>query len=244
MRILLLSDIHGNFPALQAIEQHFHGTAFDYITNCGDTLVYGPFPNETLDWLREHQVVSILGNTDRTVKDILEGRPFTKPRKDEKRIMYTVTVDQLRPENAAYLCSLKKSAFVSLSKEQSEQSAGIHLFHGSPADPDEFLFPDTPDKRFKEFVKHLEGLYTVTGHTHMPYIKQVKKKTFINPGSVGRMFDGNPQASCAVLEIENSKHRIRHYRIDYDIQAVVREIQALNLPEIYATMFTVGRKLN
>jgi predicted phosphodiesterase len=70
MKILLLSDIHGNFPALAAIINFFEDTSFTAICNCGDSLVYAPFPNETLHWLQNNNVRSILGNTDRKVKKL------------------------------------------------------------------------------------------------------------------------------------------------------------------------------
>jgi predicted phosphodiesterase len=55
MRILLISDIHGNYPALQAIDRQLDAASFDYIVNPGDSLVYAPFPNETLAWLAKHR---------------------------------------------------------------------------------------------------------------------------------------------------------------------------------------------
>lgn len=244
MRILLLSDIHANFPALQAIEDYFSTTSFDSIVNCGDSLVYAPFPNETLDWLRQHKVVSILGNTDRKVLEILNGEPFLKPRKEDKRIMYTSTVSALTSENKQYLGTFTLSATVPLTGEPENSSSSLCLFHGSPADPDEFLFPDTPDKHFKALAKHLSCPIVVTGHSHMPYTKYFKKHLFINPGSAGRMFDSDPRCSCAVLEVTPSGPSVQHYRIPYNIDQVVSAIREQDLPEIYATMFQIGEKLN
>jgi hypothetical protein len=65
--------------------------ACEQIFNCGDTLVYAPFPNETIDWLRRRAVFSIRGNTDDKVIKLLKGKSFRKPSKPEKRIMYTST---------------------------------------------------------------------------------------------------------------------------------------------------------
>ncbi|MBE0583097.1 MAG: metallophosphoesterase family protein, partial [Desulfofustis sp.] len=102
MHILLVSDIHGNYPALKAVADYFDAS-FDLVINGGDATVYGPFPNETIDWLRHHQARSILGNTDRLVVGLLRGQTFAKPAKPDKRIMYGWTAAELSATNRAWL---------------------------------------------------------------------------------------------------------------------------------------------
>jgi predicted phosphodiesterase len=246
MRILLLADIHGNFPALQAIEQHFADTAFDHIINCGDSLVYAPFANETLEWLQQHKAISILGNTDKKVIKLLLGQEFAKPRKEEKRIMYTSTAESLSYANGSYLRSLPISASLPLANRflPGAGIAAIGIFHGSPEEPHEFLFADTPDSRFQELAGKTPFPIIVTGHSHTPYTKKIGGCLFINPGSAGRMFDGNPAVSCAVLTFSDGKPVVCHYRISYDVPQVAAAVRYAGLPEIYATMFITGKKLN
>lgn len=238
MKILLLSDIHGNFPALEAVINSFTDTSFAAICNCGDSTVYAPFPNETLHWLQSHNVHSILGNTDRKVKKLLQGKNFKKPGKQEKRIMYSLTAEQMDVKSRDYLFSLKKSYTF---------SAGVYsvcLFHGSPEHPNEFLFPDTPTERFTELADSCSCSIIITGHSHTPYHKLIGTTHFINPGSVGRMFDSNPAASCAVLSIQNKIVKVKHYRVNWPVERTVQALQQNNLPEIYQTMYQTGRKLN
>ncbi len=236
--LLLLSDIHGNFPALEAVTKYFSGTFFDAVCNCGDSTVYAPFPNETLHWLKANNVYSILGNTDRKVIKLLKGKRFKKPRKEEKRIMYDWTAEQLDPSAASYLLSLKKSLQFSMAGQN------IALFHGSPAHPNEFLFPDTAPERFAELADTCSSNIIITGHSHTPYHKRIGQTHFINPGSVGRMFDSNPAASCAVLSIDSDTVQLIHYRIPWSIQRTVKALQEHSLPEIYQAMYIQGRKLN
>ncbi|MDK9708639.1 MAG: metallophosphatase family protein [Desulforhopalus sp.] len=247
-RILLLADIHGNYPALTAIDRELDAASFDYIINCGDSLVYAPFPNETLRWLSLHRAVSILGNTDQKVIGILKGKTFGKPRKAEKRIMYTSTAEALDAPGRRDLLSFPAFKVLDLrhpaSKNYRNSRLRLGIFHGSPADPDEFLFADTPDSRFLELTEITDCQIVVTGHSHTPYYKVIAGTHFINPGSAGRMFDGNPQASCAVMEITEDNIKVRHLRVSYDIDAVVTALGRHQLPEIYATMFLQGRKLN
>jgi predicted phosphodiesterase len=245
MNILLLSDIHGNYPALVAIDAFFAGHSFDLILNGGDTVVYAPFPTETVHWLERHQALSILGNTDKKVIRLLQGKELRKPRNEEKRVMYTSTADQLDKRGRKYLQSLPLSRNISLPHDDGNlpvQTIGLH--HGSPAEPHEFLFADTPDERFEELAAICDSRIIVTGHSHSPYHKQIAGIHFINPGSVGRMFDGDPRVSCAVLRITGKDIAVEHFRIAYDIEAVVRTLADRQLPEIYIRMYQEGRKLN
>jgi len=247
MQILLISDIHGNYPALSAIDSYFSDSRFDHIVNCGDSLVYAPFPNEVIDWLIDKNVLSILGNTDKKVIKLLSGKPLEKPSKTDKRIMYTHTADQLRKRCGHYLQSLGISAELPLADPPVAHPAPqqlLGIFHGSPAKPHEFLFDTSPRRRFEELAAEYPYKAIVTGHSHTPYHIQVGSTHFINPGSVGRMFDGNPAACCAVLNVLGNQLTVRHHRVTYDIAAVTGELERQGLPHIYQTMFMLGKKLN
>jgi len=238
MRILLLSDIHGNLPALTAIEHFFAGHSFDAIINCGDSTVYAPFPNETIQWLQDRKAYSILGNTDHKVITLLQGGTFKKPHDEEKRIMYRSTMQGLNARSKQYLLALEDSQRLIF------EDCSIGLFHGSPDHPRELLFAQTPDDRFQELSQLTDCRIVVTGHSHSPYHKHIDGTHFINPGSAGRMFDGNPEASCATLTITNDDIQVRHHRIAYPVEEVVKALRREHLPEIYADMFRQGRKLN
>jgi predicted phosphodiesterase len=245
-RILLLADIHGNFPALAAIDRELNAASFDFVVNCGDSIVYAPFPNETLSWLSRHKAISILGNTDKKVIDLLKGKPFKKPRNPEKRIMYTSTAEALDDAGRRTLSSFAEAETLVLQRPDDvhDQRLAIGIFHGSPADPDEFLFADTPDRRFHEIATGIQCRIVITGHSHSPYHKFLSDTHFINPGSAGRMFDGDAKASCAILDISEKGIKVEHRRFGYNIAEVVAEIERRRLPKIYSTMFLQGRKLN
>lgn len=240
MKILLISDIHANYPALEAIDNFFKTTTFDVIINCGDSVVYGPFPNDTITWLINKKAISILGNTDKKVLKLLRGDTFKKPAKPEKRCMYTWTADTLTKKSVAYLRSLKNKSM--LLPNNSPMSLGI--YHGSPARNHEFLFTSTADERFVELAKLCEKDIILCGHSHDPFYKIIEKKHFINPGSAGRMFDGNPDSSCAVLQLSDFGLMVQHYRITYDVSKTIRAIHDASLPEIYCEMYRLGRKTN
>lgn len=237
-KILLVSDIHANFPALAAIDRLVNSAGFDLILNGGDSTVYGPFPNETLDWLRDHRALSILGNTDVKVIQLLRGEYLKKPRKPEKRIMYTWTAEQLTPANRDLLRGLPHRLRLEV------EGFRLGLFHGSPADDDELLFQDTPPERFRELAKENECDIVIVGHSHTPFHKKEGRVHFINPGSVGRMFDGVPDGSFATLELSTDRVRVGLFRCPYPVDQVIAGLRANGLPVVYEEMFRIGRKLN
>ena len=238
-KILILGDIHANYPALKAIQTYIRPDRFDRIVNTGDFTVYSTFPNETIQWFRKRKkTICILGNTDRRVLRILNGKQLKKPRKKEKRVMYFWTSENLLPENVKYLKSLP---------EQTDFTIGpirIGVFHGTCDDADEELFPDAPEARFRKLAKGSPCQIHIMGHSHVPYYKVAGGVHFINPGSAGRMFDGDPRASFAILKISSEKIGVEHFRIPYPVKEVVNSLKKNRLPNIYTKMFQIGKKLN
>jgi putative phosphoesterase len=238
-KILVLGDIHANYPALQAVWGYVRKYRFDRIINTGDLTVYGTFPNETIQWFRKRKKsVSILGNTDRRILRILKGKKLKRPKKEEKRVMYYWTSENLLPENAAYLKSLPgQTDFIA-------ENIRIGVFHGTYDDKDETLFPDTPESRFRELAADSPFQIHIMGHSHTPYHKIIDGVHFINPGSVGRMFDGDPRTAFAILKLSSGKIAVKHFRIPYPVEAVIQGLKQNRLPDIYAKLYRMGRKLN
>ncbi|MGD2095999.1 MAG: YfcE family phosphodiesterase [Desulfobacterales bacterium] len=238
-KILLLGDIHGNYPALEAIIAYIQPDRFDWIVNTGDFTVYSTFPNETIEWFRKRKnAVCIRGNTDRKVLRILKGKKLKKPGKNEKRVMYFWTSENLEPENITYLKSLRKQTDIKVG------GVRIGIFHGTREDPDEELFPTAPERRFQQLAGNLAYPVQIMGHSHVPYYRMVDGVHFINPGSVGRPFDGDPRTSFAILKVASGKIAVEHFRIPYAVEKVVRSLKENKLPDIYAKMYRVGKKLN
>jgi putative phosphoesterase len=120
----------------------------------------------------------------------------------------------------------------------------IGVFHGSPDDDDEFLFADTPPARFRDLAAKTQCEIIMAGHSHSIFHKEVNEVHFINPGSVGRMFDGNPEASYATIELAPKQVKVSHFRCPYEIEKVIRGLRENGLPPIYEQMYRTGRKLN
>ena len=237
-RILVISDIHGNAPALRAVAEEADIKNCQYIINCGDSTVYAPFANEVLAWLMEYRALSIMGNTDRKVVKLLKGKKFKKPSKEEKRIMYTHTAEHLRSDHRSFLMGLSQQGRLHIGRHR------LAFFHGSPANRDEFLFSCTPAQRLEQLAAASAAHIILTGHSHEPYHRPIKGVHFFNPGSVGRMFDGNPAASYLLLEMGRKKIWPHFHRCSYAIEEVVAGLQQAQLPQIYEEMYRQGQKLN
>jgi putative phosphoesterase len=238
-KILVLGDIHANFPALQAIWSYVREYRFDRIINTGDFTVYSTFPNETIQWfLKRKNSISILGNTDRRILRILKGKNLKRPKKEEKRVMYYWTTGILLPENVEYLKSLPRQTDLTVGNTR------IGVFHGTCDDEDETLFPNTPESRFRELAKGSPFRVHIMGHSHTPYYKIIDGIHFINPGSVGRMFDGDPRTAFAILKLSSEEISVEHFRIPYPVEEVITGLKQNCLPDVYAKMYRMGKKLN
>ncbi|MGA7105189.1 MAG: metallophosphoesterase family protein [Candidatus Deferrimicrobiaceae bacterium] len=239
-KLLVLSDIHANYPALKAIEDHVDPDRFDRIVNAGDLTVYSTFPNETIEWFRRRTTsVCIAGNTDKRVLAILEGKPLEKPRKEEKRAMYYWTGETLLPENREYLKSLPEEAVVTM------EGLRIRIIHGDFDEEEENSSSlGNPESRFRTLARESRCQAYILGHTHIPFHTIVDGVHFINPGSVGRPFDGDPRSSFAILTVSSGKITVEHFRIPYSVEEVITGLKNNRLPDSYGKMYRTGRKLN
>lgn len=215
MRILLIADIHGNWPALQAItEPH------DVCIFLGDLVDYGLEPAPCIDWVRKRARYAIRGNHDHdTAQNVTVVRPtgfryltaVTRP----------ISRRKLSAADLRFLADLPVSQWLTL------DGLRYLLVHGSPRDPlDEY---NRPEVDF--WAPRLEGVEAdviCVGHTHQPYILEVGDKLVINPGSVGQPRDGDPRAAYALID----NRQVELKRVDYPIDAVIRTIQSSPLPDL------------
>lgn len=218
MRILLISDIHANWPALQAI---LTAEPYDYLMVGGDLVSYGPHPREVVECIRSQATVVVRGNHDQALAHHVDCRcaPASKPLAEATRAEHAriLSLDQ-----TAYLGGLPLTAALEV--------GGLTLFsvHASPR---EHLYrytltPEAPDEHLHDEVAGVEADFVLLGHTHFPMIRRIGARTVINPGSAGQPRDGDPRASYAV--IEDGAPELR--RAAYDVDATVRDVRGMPLP--------------
>ena len=214
MRILLLADIHGNWPALQAIRE-----PFDVCLCLGDLVDYGLEPEPCVQWVRDKARVTVRGNHDHGVAQNVPvfGRNGYKYLTGVTR---PLSRERLGPTELRYLAKLPVSRLLTLDKTR------FFLVHASPRDPlDEYAPPDV--EFWQRRLQHVEADVICVGHTHQPYVLEVGDKLVINPGSVGQPRDGDPRASYAI--VENFKVDLR--RVEYAVEETVKTVEQSSLPD-------------
>lgn len=222
MRLLAISDLHANWPALEAV---LSAETFDRLLVGGDLVSYGPHPREVVDFVRRHATVAVRGNHDHALAHGVDCRcgPSTRLLAEATRVVHRTLVSE---EDREYLGSLPLTASI--------QEAGRTFFsvHASPGEPlyDYSLTPDVSEEHLRTALQVVGAGSLLVGHTHLPMLRQTGSGVVINPGSVGQPRDGDPRASYAL--IEDGVPRLK--RVAYDVERTVADLRRLPLAPVVA----------
>lgn len=246
MRYLILSDIHANWEALEAVLAHAGGS-FDTILCCGDVVGYGADPNRAVEWTRANVSAVVRGNHDKACVGLLDPEWFNPAAKESAEW----SAASLTPENSAWLRALPKGPLAVDS---------FQILHGSPVDEDEYV-----GGAFEaaQAAPYLECQVSFFGHTHhqggflfrggsvsplprpRPTVDQLAlplgpdRLYLINPGAVGQPRDSDPRAAYAIYEPES--RLVTLHRTSYDVGAAQRKIIEAGLPSFLAERLSTGR---
>jgi putative phosphoesterase len=230
VKIAVLSDVHANLQALKRVIKDAEEREVDVYLNAGDSIGYGPCPNEAIELLCEKNVFSILGNYD---LEVIEGKVKAKA---EKNLSLKFSREKLAKSCELYLYSLPRILRLEVAGKK------LLVTHGSPESIEEHIYHDTPVKRLRILANETKSDLIIVGHSHEQFWKQANGSSFINPGSVGRPSDGNPQAAYAVLSFNPFK--VELIRLDYNVKGTVNAIRKKGLPESLAQMLLRGVSLD
>lgn len=246
MRYLVISDLHSNWEALEAVLEAARGQ-YERIVCCGDLAGYGPDPNRVIDWAREHLDAVIRGNHDRGccgMEDLEWFNPVAKA-------AALWTMSRLNPENFDYLQQLAAGPL---------RIENFQLIHGSPLDEDEYVMTASDARNVFDY---LEVNVSFFGHTHLqggfarvdgyfqimrqmdPFAGEIWHRLdrdgiyLVNAGSVGQPRDGDPRAAFALFDSETLE--LLQRRVPYDYEATRRKIEAAGLPDVLGARLAVGR---
>ncbi len=214
MKLLVLSDIHGNFDALQSI---YDKEQYDKMVFLGDAVDYGPEPDKVIDFLKAHSDLNILGNHDNAVItgsscncsfDMLELSDYTRD---------NISMKLLGKNDIAFLKTFK------LSNDAEIGGKKFYMTHASPYNNlDGYLFANEAEKVFRDKPFFDSHDYILIGHTHF---MMVYRNKIINPGSVGQPRDFTGKPSYAIIDTETMS--ISFKRVVYDNKKMLGKLKAL-----------------
>jgi predicted phosphodiesterase len=237
MRIAVLTDIHGNLEALQAVFKDLDRLSIHTILCLGDLIGYGPDPDAVVLAVRDRGIRSVIGNHELATIDPSHLKWFNPPARDSLR----KTAGLLSDASMAFIASLKPSL----------TAHNCRFVHGFPLDSvSTYAFAVTNNRICKTFMEMPEKVCFI-GHTHLLEIidydgRDITRGTFfegitqlsparqyiINIGSVGQPRDNNHDAKYVIYDTDEMTLELRH--VSYDILAVVQKIKAAGLPEVHA----------
>ena len=242
MRVAVVSDIHSNLVALEAVLEAVDEDSPDELWCLGDLVGYGPKPNECTALMQERARICLCGNHDLAVRGTLDLWEFSGDAGTAARWTRTV----LRDEALAFLNSL----------EPAGKTDGVALFHGSARDP-VWEYVLSGEAALTTLVLTDEPLVLV-GHSHVALQIQLRddeldgglaaagtelglggSRSLLNPGSVGQPRDGDPRAAYLLLDLDARTASFR--RVEYDVERTQAEMAEAGLPEALALRLAVGQ---
>ncbi|MCQ6962525.1 metallophosphoesterase family protein [Methanolobus chelungpuianus] len=216
MKLLVISDIHGNMEALNAVMEVRH----DEVICLGDIVDYGASPGECIDLLERQGIPMVMGNHDNAVAFRMDcgcGYRYKHLSQSTREYTWKVLSDR-------QLEFLRKLPF---SLTRMEKGVKLYFTHGSPLSFYDYIRPDTPEELIRGYIKGLDADFIFVGHSHTPFVRKVGDVTLVNPGSVGQPRDGDTRASCAVFDTETMQAEI--IRVGYDMETARDRIRK-NMP--------------
>jgi putative phosphoesterase len=217
MRVAIVSDIHGNLTALEAVIADISRRGVDRVVHGGDLALIGCQPAEVIDRVRELGWSGIVGNTDELLwrPEQHEAQLRNAPKLQS---LLRLLFDEYAPATRKLLGEERVAWLRQLPSEHREQ--GLLIIHASPGDLWRAPSPDADNETLAETYGRCGASTVVYAHIHRPYVRQLDQLTIANSGSVGSPFDGDPRASYLLLE----SGRPEVVRVQYDVE---REIDVL-----------------
>lgn len=225
MKVAVLSDIHGNFQALESVMEDVKANNCEQVFCLGDLAMAGPQPRMVIDYVRKQNNWTVIqGNTDKMIADF--SPEILQNVKNNFPVMANAIADDvifIEEDKKDYLRNLPAQ------KELTLEGVKLLLVHGSPRRNNEDILPDMPLKIIEEMLEGTNADLIFCGHTHVPAGYQTnKKQTVVNVGSAGRPMTDEPKACYVIADFQDGGFSIEHRFIDYDRQTAADIMSARN----------------
>ena len=246
MRYALISDIHANLPALEAVLDHIGSQPDIQATyHLGDLVGYAPWPDETVALLRDRGIEGIAGNYDSTVAADYKhcGCRYEDPRQEElSHVSFAWTKEHTSRETKQILAALPFRLDI---KPNGGHAAGptLILVHGTPTLNTVYwteVRPDSFCSQMASLAGARAGDVIAFGHTHLPWHREVEGIHFVNTGTVGRPKDGDWRAGYVIVDFGKDAVCVEFLRLEYDVDTAARGIESSDLPNDFAQFLRTG----
>ena len=248
MRIAVLSDVHGNLPALEAVMSHLKTQGgYDEIWVLGDLAVFCPYPAQVLERLAPlPKARFVQGNTDGYL--VTGRRPPQMAVQDESQ--WKSMPGFLKERDASFRWTVSQvsyEGYLLLRELPFQHRAEIPSYgavlavHGSPLGDEVGVWEHTTDADLRDMLSSTDFRLLLCGHTHCPLDRSLDSKRVINVGSVGLPLDGDRRAAYAMLDIEGDQCQSALHRVEYDIDSAQKKILLAGLPEILSMRLAYGQ---
>ena len=225
MRIIVLSDVHGNAFALETALTDMNKVGYDHIVCNGDMIQSGPQPHETVQLLRELNCSIVMGNSDAWLMTGVEtdAHLISEERRKKLDIVRAWSLSKLNDEDRTFINAFQPTVPLDLGRGRN-----LLAFHGSPTSFDQFLLPSTPEDEFQEILKPYADNILTGGHMHLQYTRRLRdsQNFFFNPGSVGVAYNHeqsdpngllDPWSEYAILTVDGMQVSLEFRRIPLDM---------------------------
>jgi putative phosphoesterase len=227
MRVAVITDIHANLSALEAVLELIDREGIDQVYCGGDLVGYGPRPNEVCELIEGRGIPTIHGNYDYAIARDLEDCGCAYVDKHDREIgqqSIDWTLANTNQQSKDFMRALRFDLRFELASKR------VRLVHGSPRKVNEYLFEDKPARTFERIAAAADCDVLVFGHTHKPWVHEYGGVLFVNCGSVGKPKDGDPRAAFALLTAVDTDIEVTVPRVDYAAGEVASELKAAGLP--------------
>ena len=219
-KLAILSDIHGNLPALEAVIADLENFDVDQIIVAGDVINFGPFSKKTAEVVIKNQWPVIRGNNEYFLVD------YSTPRapaewNDPLQFAPIAWLDRQFEQKL----KLRISAWPDALNLRFHDAPPIQVFHGTPNDCWDSIYWTLADEEIEKFLTTVEADFVICGHTHLPMDRQAGRWRIFNPGSVGVPLDGTFSASYMVLEGNEQGWKPTFRRVHFNYEAIFKEFE-------------------
>ncbi|MGH2455703.1 MAG: metallophosphoesterase family protein [Candidatus Limnocylindria bacterium] len=223
MRIALISDVHGNLPALRAVLDDLASIGCDAVWCAGDVVGRGPHPNEVVEELRRHSIPTVQGNWDEAVgmgREVTGSIWATPEAEAEGYASLVWTAARLTDENRTWLRQLPDKLRLEI------HGRSAMLFHGAPLKQNEYIWEDRPSRYFARIASDEGDDLFCFGHTHESFHRVCGQAHFVAAGSVGCGSGADARARYAVMYVTEADVVVGFRSVEYDHETVVRDLVA------------------